>query len=554
MRRACDITLNGCPGADFPITNASSEAPDPLMFAGVGWTNFDPFRTPILGNGPAVEIDCTNITWSTVSQELADLLAQINSAFCQPPVAPTNKDGSEITPKSFPPDPNPSIPPFVWEPGTWIEPNPELLEFQNDRQEASVTCPDGSVYTEAIEAGTATAMLPAAIGPSWVEYINAFLLAYLLQHIYDLRVCVTVPDLTNRTPPGRTPGPAPGPGTPGATFAAFPGWCCLEDDLDPSLNTYNITGGNPSAEWTFSLTAGSIPTGTTLIQTGPRSAVLQGAPDVAGNYSYTVTAVSGSSTITVNDSLNVFGLTNTMLPGGTIAIPYSESLQGNGGTSPYTFALLGTLPSGLTLDSDGTVHGTPTTNGDYLFDVNVTDSDGIVCRQTVSMTVSPTSFCGAVADSVQSAVWTQFPLAPCVTADNIVNGVCTAWSIRKDHGVCSSGTNALRWGTTICNPGAAYDITLTVPYVSSGSFSGTPHTFIVTLQIGASSSIVNCDIQFDTPQPAVCTVTLPEFSVSTVSVRLELSASPPTSPPAPPGVFVAVDPTANMTLTPLIHP
>lgn len=391
MRRACDITLNGCPGADFPITNASSEAPDPLMFAGIGWTNFDPFRPPILGNGPAVEIDCTNITWSTVSQELADLLAQINSAFCQPPANPTNPDGSEIFPPPMPPDPNPEIPPFVWEPNTWTQPNPDLQQFQNDRQEASVNCPDGSVFTLAIEAGTATAMLAANVGPAWVEYINAFLLAYILQQLYDLRVCVTVPDLTNRTPPGIPPRPSPGPGTP-ATFSGFPGWCCVGQELDPGMNTYNISGGSPTAEWTFSLTAGSIPPDTLLVQTSPRSAVLQGFPSAPGNYSYTVTAVSGSSTITVNDTLNVFGLVNPSLPDPEVGTPYSQTIVAAGGVAPYTFAVSGSLPDGLSLSVDGILSGIPTTAGDTTFSIVITDSQGATCTSdpiTVTTDAAP---------------------------------------------------------------------------------------------------------------------------------------------------------------------
>lgn len=551
MQRPCDIAFNECPGTDSPVTNASSEAPDPLLFAGTGWTTFDPFKPVPLGNGQYTEVDCTNITWSAESQEMADLLAQIASAFCQPPPPPTTDVNKTPT---LPPNPNPVIPPFIWEPGSWIQPDPQLQMFANDRQEASVNCPDGSVFTLAIEAGTATALLPVAIGPSWVEYINAYLLAYILQRIWDLRVCVTVPGLTERTPPGKTPPPPPGPGTPGATFSAFPGWCCLEAELDPQFCTYNISGGSPSAVWTFSLSGGSIPSGTSLIQTGPRSAVLDGFPDVSGNYAYTITAVSGSSTITVNDTLNVFGLVTTILPSGTSWTAYSESLQGNGGTAPYTFTLLGTLPTGLVLDSDGTVHGTPTESGDFLFDVNVADSSGIVCTQTVSIAIAPFPFiCGATPSNIQDCVWTPLPPnPPCTLQNNIVAGVCGSWRVYQGPPGCGSG--AVSWDTTICNPGAAYNLTLTVPYVSSGTVLGDPfnHSIRAAITINGTTVVYAFgDITTDLPNPLVATVTLPAFSSCTLNVRVDLIAD---TPPFPPGQHTQIDSAGNLTVTPLTHP
>jgi len=47
------------------------------------------------------------------------------------------------------------------------------------------------------------------------------------------------------------------------------------------------------------------------------------------------------------------------------------------GTPAYTFTLYsGPMPPGLTLGSDGTISGTPTTAGEYLICVTVTDSLG----------------------------------------------------------------------------------------------------------------------------------------------------------------------------------
>jgi uncharacterized protein YhjY with autotransporter beta-barrel domain len=56
---------------------------------------------------------------------------------------------------------------------------------------------------------------------------------------------------------------------------------------------------------------------------------------------------------------------------------YSQVFTGVGGTDPYTFAVTsGTLPLGLSLASDGTLSGTPTTPNSYTFTITATDADG----------------------------------------------------------------------------------------------------------------------------------------------------------------------------------
>ena len=61
------------------------------------------------------------------------------------------------------------------------------------------------------------------------------------------------------------------------------------------------------------------------------------------------------------------------------AAAYSQSLAASGGTGPYTWALAGasTLPSGLSLSTDGIISGTLANSvsaGNYNFTVQVTDS------------------------------------------------------------------------------------------------------------------------------------------------------------------------------------
>lgn len=66
----------------------------------------------------------------------------------------------------------------------------------------------------------------------------------------------------------------------------------------------------------------------------------------------------------------------------TVGEPYSGSLTISGGQSPYNVTLDAqnpdgsdsVLPDGLNLSPDGTISGTPTTEGDFQFSLTVTDS------------------------------------------------------------------------------------------------------------------------------------------------------------------------------------
>lgn len=58
----------------------------------------------------------------------------------------------------------------------------------------------------------------------------------------------------------------------------------------------------------------------------------------------------------------------------TVGEPYSGVIKASGGTPPYTFILNSPLPDGLTLNSDGTITGTPTKDGAFSVSGSVTDA------------------------------------------------------------------------------------------------------------------------------------------------------------------------------------
>jgi len=86
---------------------------------------------------------------------------------------------------------------------------------------------------------------------------------------------------------------------------------------------------------------------------------------------------------------------------GVIGISYKFLLVASGGVKPYTWTISdGTLPTGLTLTSDGVISGTPTQLGTFNFTAKVTDSQSptqaydtlktsITINSVLSLTSSP---------------------------------------------------------------------------------------------------------------------------------------------------------------------
>jgi len=139
--------------------------------------------------------------------------------------------------------------------------------------------------------------------------------------------------------------------------------------------TLKASGGTLPLRW--SVTAGSLPSGLTLSDTG----MLAGSPGNCGSFTFTVQVTDSSSVPQVDTAtfvLNIrdaLGIATTTLPPGTVGSPYHFVLGVSGGAAPYTWSVIaGTLPQGLQVSTVGDISGTPTDAGDSTITVQVVDS------------------------------------------------------------------------------------------------------------------------------------------------------------------------------------
>jgi subtilisin family serine protease/ABC-type amino acid transport substrate-binding protein len=94
----------------------------------------------------------------------------------------------------------------------------------------------------------------------------------------------------------------------------------------------------------------------------------------------------GVTGLLLTDQPGPLSITTTALPDATDTQPYSTVLEASGGRAPYTWSLTaGSLPLGLTLNSDGSITGTPTEQGTFAFTARVTDADNTFVEQAFTL-------------------------------------------------------------------------------------------------------------------------------------------------------------------------
>ncbi|WP_179783920.1 IPT/TIG domain-containing protein [Rhizobium sp. AN5] len=147
----------------------------------------------------------------------------------------------------------------------------------------------------------------------------------------------------------------------------------------------NLTGATGVTIGGTAATGVNVISATSITATTPAHAA--GAVNVA------VTTPGGVATIANGFTFQAQTVTiapaSGTIPDGTIGIAYSQALSVTGAAGPYVFAVSGSVPPGLTVDTaSGLISGTPATVGNYSFTVTATGGNGATASVNYSATIA----------------------------------------------------------------------------------------------------------------------------------------------------------------------
>lgn len=262
------------------------------------------------------------------------------------------------------------------------------------------------------------------------------------------------------------------------------------------------TGGAPPYSW--NLVSGALPDGLALRPGG----TIAGNPSRTGTYTAGIRAtdVTGASavgvfTITISPvQLSVFapvpprGMSTVEFPG--------QTFTATGGAPPYRFALTaGTLPSGMSLDGNGMLSGTPGNTGSFPITVTGTDSAGGTGTASATLTVRPFApdliLSAGSADFSLIAGTSQLPASQLITLQSTTPAVVIPFSATVSPASANWFTVSPSAGST---PGAMnvtltpaalllaasptpYQATVAVLCVAPAPCAGNSQTFSVSLTV-----------------------------------------------------------------------
>ena len=241
-----------------------------------------------------------------------------------------------------------------------------IINNQDPTQPSPATCtaPTGVALSDSKGFATCDLLITGAAGTT--TQLTAVVGEIQQTAIFNLTITPGISCSYSLSAASQSFGAAGGAGSVNVIAGQGCGWSANSNASFITINSGNTGSGNGPVGFTVAANTG-----------GARS----GTMTIAGQ------------TFTVNQAaVNPSALTVTNGPAlapGTTGASYSATLTAAGGSPPYTWAISGSLPPGLTLNTaTGTISGTAGAAGTYGFTGTVTDSVGAHASQNFSITIS----------------------------------------------------------------------------------------------------------------------------------------------------------------------
>ncbi len=220
--------------------------------------------------------------------------------------------------------------------------------------------------------------------------------------------------------------------------------------------------------------------------------------------------VGGSGTVTPK-------ITTDSLPNGTVGESYTATLEATGNN--ITWSSIG-MPDGLTLNSDGTITGTPTTADTYTFTVTATNASGSASKE-FTLAITLVSVTDVTLDKAELSLFTgeSVTLTATVKPDNATNKNVT-WESNNTT-VATVDTN----GNVAAV--AAGEATITVK-TADGNHTATCQVKVTQPTYGISADISALDFSIACPgyeRPAAKTVTITNTSNQALTLNQPASTN-----------------------------
>ncbi len=253
-----------------------------------------------------------------------------------------------------------------------------------------------------------------------------------------------------------------------------------------------VAATSGTTPYTWSVSAGSLPTGLTLSRDG----VISGTPTVSGKSSVTLQVQDASvpkQTATADFVIAVapvLSVSTAALPQAAQNSAYATTVSTTGGTAPVAFSLMsGALPGGLTLSSSGVISGTPTQAGTFAFVVTATDSSSSpqTASAGLSINVVPPLALGtkSLANGIQGTAYSQTLVA---------SGGTQPYSFAVSSGALPAGLTLSAGGVLSGTPtgtgGSTFEVTVTDASSPVQTSTSAPLTVFVS---GAGTLAVSGD-------------------------------------------------------------